>query len=1472
MANEFKVKNGLVVSGSADIEQDLRVRGTLTVDELHTSITTSSIIYESGSTKFGDDLVDTHDFTGSVSITGSISLNGEPIGTGKLNETTFESFTASYTTGSFTGSFIGDGSGLTNVPASGVIGLNLSQIATGSITASVSTDGFNVNTSTSITGSLNVSGEILSQTTPLVSSSSQIQITGTTGYSTFSSSIATTNFNQEIQLNSLETSTSSLNNFSASALSRLTNIETSTSSLNTFTSSIDTTIKNKLNSDSVVSGSVQIDITQTTNYTSFSSSIATTDLNQTNRLISIETSTGSLNSYTSSTNTRLNSLESASGSIRTDFNSFTSSYITVSSSLDSRLDVLEAYSGSQQVPTASYSFRTSQTDVYCKNVTGVQINKGTVVRIIGATGDSPLISPAHPTSEENSANTLGIATQDIPNDSFGLIITEGILLGVNTDGMTAGALLYLGSNGTFTTTKPTPPNHGVRLGEVLRVQQNNGSIYVRIDNGMELDEAHDVIYTNISNGDLLVRSGSVWHNSKNLTGSYYITGSLNASGILHGSNITAIETSTGSLNSFTSSINTTIKNKLNADGVISGSIQVDVTQTTGYNTFSSSISSSIGALSSSVAITTNGLSSSVATYNLGQDGRLSSLEGKTGSYATTGSNIFVGNQTITGSVTITENLLVYGSSSITYVTASQLAVSTSFISVNVFEPAERFGGLKVFDSGSSAATASLAWDSQNNRWVYQNASGSSYSGGMLISGPRNTGSLGDEPSLTSGKIPKSVGGDHIDNSIMNETAGVIYVTGSVSATGTIYGTNIIAIESTTSSLNSYTASNDSTNTTQNNRLISLETSTSSLNSYTSSTNTRLGVIESTTASLNTFTSSTNTRLGLIETSTGSLNSYTSSNNIRLGVIETATSSLNSFTSSTNTRLGLIETSTGSLNSFTNSINTTIKNKLNTDGVISGSAQVIAALPSGTVSGSSQILAGTTIHSGSFFNGIAVVSGSGQISFGGITGVPSGLVSGSSQISFGGITGVPSGLVSGSSQISFGSISGVPSGLVSGSSQISFGSISGVPSGLVSGSSQVLNGTTIHSGSFFNGITVVSGSAQISFSGISGVPSGLVSGSSQITLSSTSGFGSYLNQAVLTSSSPSFAGLTTTGLLTMSRSAGSTGLDMATNDNYASMRVIANQVTSGVNSDGMYIGYQNGNSGITRIFGGGASSGGIIVNGSGVNNVTIAGNIVLNAGNYTSYAVAGAGYSANQNLNTTSNVTFSTIEATTGFYHNTSSTRSKYSVYGSTGNPYVIGMQSGIQYGGLADWGMTFQFNNDSGRGFWWGDDGHNTSQGAMALTTDGRLTVARNIRVGYGEADTTTPTLPLQVYGSGGTVLDIQGSAGQLFSVTDDLTGDIFSISDISGVPMINVNTTNGTSFGSTIFPSANNAYDLGTSSYRWANVYTNDLHLSNEGKSGGNDIDGTTGNWTIQEGAEQLYIINNKNGKKYKINLTEVE
>ena len=69
--------------------------------------------------------------------------------------------------------------------------------------------------------------------------------------------------------------------------------------------------------------------------------------------------------------------------------------------------------------------------------------------------------------------------------------------------------------------------------------------------------------------------------------------------------------------------------------------------------------------------------------------------------------------------------------------------------------------------------------------------------------------------------------------------------------------------------------------------------------------------------------------------------------------------------------------------------------------------------------------------------------------------------------------------------------------------------------------------------------------------------------------------------------------------------------------------------------------------------------------------------------------------------------------------------------------------------------------------------------------------------------------------------------------------------------------------------PMSNNSYDLGGAGNRWRNIYTNDLNLSNEGST--NDVDGTWGNYTIQEGENDLYLINRRNGKKYKFNLTEV-
>ena len=118
--------------------------------------------------------------------------------------------------------------------------------------------------------------------------------------------------------------------------------------------------------------------------------------------------------------------------------------------------------------------------------------------------------------------------------------------------------------------------------------------------------------------------------------------------------------------------------------------------------------------------------------------------------------------------------------------------------------------------------------------------------------------------------------------------------------------------------------------------------------------------------------------------------------------------------------------------------------------------------------------------------------------------------------------------------------------------------------------------------------------------------------------------------------------------------------------------------------------------------------------------------------------------------TATNQSGGTVTCTSGtfsgtFAASTASSRDKFRVYPTA--EYCIGMQSGVTFGDLNDWAMTFQMNNDNDRGFWWGDVGHGVNQGAMALSTRGWLNVAERIKVGGGQTDTGAASYPLHVIG-----------------------------------------------------------------------------------------------------------------------------
>lgn len=150
---------------------------------------------------------------------------------------------------------------------------------------------------------------------------------------------------------------------------------------------------------------------------------------------------------------------------------------------------------------------------YVRNAESNTITTGTCVYLFGATGDHATVKRADNSTEATSSKTIGVAGTNITASNNGPVVTRGYIDGINLSvGYTAGDVLWLGKNGAFTTTKPTAPDNLVFIGVVVRAT-NNGIIYVATQNGYELDELHDVSFTNRASGQVLEYNGSLWVNS-----------------------------------------------------------------------------------------------------------------------------------------------------------------------------------------------------------------------------------------------------------------------------------------------------------------------------------------------------------------------------------------------------------------------------------------------------------------------------------------------------------------------------------------------------------------------------------------------------------------------------------------------------------------------------------------------------------------------------------------------------------------------------------------------------------------------------------------------------------------------------------------------------------------------------------------------------------------------------------------------
>ena len=133
------------------------------------------------------------------------------------------------------------------------------------------------------------------------------------------------------------------------------------------------------------------------------------------------------------------------------------------------------------------------------------------VRVTGAQGQRMKVDLAQATTDGLSAETIGLVTETIANNQEGFVTTSGLVRNINTTGSLQsetwldGDVLYLSPTvaGSITKVKPTAPNHLIVIGYVIHAHATQGTIFVKVDNGYELDELHNVTINGKLNEDFL---------------------------------------------------------------------------------------------------------------------------------------------------------------------------------------------------------------------------------------------------------------------------------------------------------------------------------------------------------------------------------------------------------------------------------------------------------------------------------------------------------------------------------------------------------------------------------------------------------------------------------------------------------------------------------------------------------------------------------------------------------------------------------------------------------------------------------------------------------------------------------------------------------------------------------------------------------------------------------------------------------
>jgi hypothetical protein len=161
------------------------------------------------------------------------------------------------------------------------------------------------------------------------------------------------------------------------------------------------------------------------------------------------------------------------------------------------------------------------------------------VKISGAQGQRPKVALAQANNDANSADTIGLVNETIANNQEGFVCTGGTITNINTTGSLQGEswndgdVLYLSGTvaGRLTNVKPQAPIHTVIVGFVIYAHNNQGKIYVKVDNGYELNELHNVRINGVTNGQVLTYNNGLWENQTNGSGTVTSVSVVSANGL-----------------------------------------------------------------------------------------------------------------------------------------------------------------------------------------------------------------------------------------------------------------------------------------------------------------------------------------------------------------------------------------------------------------------------------------------------------------------------------------------------------------------------------------------------------------------------------------------------------------------------------------------------------------------------------------------------------------------------------------------------------------------------------------------------------------------------------------------------------------------------------------------------------------------------------------------------------------------------